>query len=80
MHSWLSNAVRLPNKVLVTTRTRDFKADYPIVVHGMLRPEFDELVNEVATRLQIKVLIDEEYRDRLFERSLAVIRTLRKCC
>ena len=69
LHSWLSNAVRLPNKVLVTTRTRDFKADYPIVVHGMLRPEFDELVNEVATRLQIKVLIDEEYRDRLFEES-----------
>lgn len=56
LYAYLSNAVRLPNKVLITTRTRDFKADYPIEVGGMTREEFSKLVNEVAVRLNIRGL------------------------
>ena len=69
LFAYLSNAVRLPNKVLITTRTRDFKADYPIEVHGMTRDEFTELVDDVSARLNISPLIDDEYEEQLFEES-----------
>ena len=69
LFAYLSNAVRLPNKVLITTRTRDFKADYPIEVRGMTREEFTELVADVSTRLGISQLIDSEYEEQLFEES-----------
>ncbi|MEV6601978.1 NB-ARC domain-containing protein [Actinoplanes sp. NPDC051346] len=69
LYAFLSNAVRLPNKVLITTRTRDFKADYPIEVRGMAREEFADLISETAIRLGISSLLDESYRDDLFEES-----------
>lgn len=69
LFAYLSNAIRLPNKVLITTRTRDFKADYPIEVRGMTREEFTELVADVSSRLGISQLIDSEYEEQLFEES-----------
>jgi hypothetical protein len=69
LYSYLDNAVRPPNKVLITTRTRDFKADYPIEVRGMTREEFAILVSETAVRLGISHLIDSKYEDELFEES-----------
>jgi hypothetical protein len=69
LFAYLSNAIRLPNKVLITTRTRDFKADYPIEVHGMTREEFSQLVNEASTRLKISSIIDSPYEEQLFEES-----------
>lgn len=52
----LSNWVRLPNKVLITTRLRPFKGDYPVEVKGMLPAELDELVESHARRLGIAEL------------------------
>jgi hypothetical protein len=69
LYAYLSNAIRLPNKVLITTRTRDFKADYPIEVHGMARNEFTELVRDASARLRIVGLIDSPYEEQLFEES-----------
>jgi hypothetical protein len=69
LYSYISNAVRLPNKVLITTRTRDFKADYPINVQGMTREEYAVLVRDVSARLSISSLIDSYYEDQLFEES-----------
>jgi hypothetical protein len=69
LYSYLSNAVRLPNKILITTRARDFKADYPIEVRGMTREEFSELVDDVSRRLDIRQLIDGSYEEQLFEES-----------
>jgi tetratricopeptide (TPR) repeat protein len=69
LFAYLSNAIRLPNKVLITTRTRDFKADYPIEVRGMTREEFTELVHDVSERLSITALINSEYEEQLFEES-----------
>ena len=69
LHARLSNAVRLPNKVLVTTRTRDFKADYPVEVKGMSFEEYRTLVEEVCTRLPIRQLIDSSYLNKLYEQS-----------
>src|SRR5260370_276107 len=69
LFAYLSNAIRLPHKGLITTRTRDFKADYPIEVRGMTRSEFTELVDDGSERLSIASLIDSEYEEQLFEES-----------
>ena len=66
LYAFLSNAVRLPNKVLITTRTRDFKADYPIDVPGMSRPEFHELLVEVQDRLNIPAQLTDAQEDGIY--------------
>ncbi|MER7314612.1 MULTISPECIES: NB-ARC domain-containing protein [Streptomyces] len=66
LYQFVSNSVRLPNKVLITTRTREFKADYPIEVGGMRRREYSELVAAIAGRLGISHLIDANYEEALF--------------
>jgi hypothetical protein len=63
---WLDQSVRLPNKVLVTTRMREFKGDYPVEVRGMTQAEFQELVQSTAARLGILDRITPGYVDRLF--------------
>ena len=69
LYGFVNNAIRLPNKVLITTRTRDFKADYPIEIPGMTRTEFHALVGETASRLQIQALVDSFYEEKLFDES-----------
>lgn len=69
LYAYLNNAVRLPNKVLITTRTRDFKADYPIEVGGMTAAEYSNLVEDVAERLGVSSLVDHEYLGQLYEES-----------
>lgn len=68
VYAYLNNAVRIPNKVLITTRTRDFKSDYPIEVRGLARPEFDRLVKETVARLPVPNL-RSDYLEDLYERS-----------
>lgn len=69
LYVYLNNAIRLPNKILITTRTRDFKADYPIEITGMTTSEFEHLVSDVAHRLDIESLVDSRYRTQLFDES-----------
>jgi hypothetical protein len=69
LYTYLDNSIRPPNKVLITTRTRDFKADYPIEVRGMTRDEFATLVAESSMRLGISHLIDAKFEEELFEES-----------
>jgi hypothetical protein len=35
LYTWIDTYIRLPNKVLITSRIRDFRVDYPIEVSGM---------------------------------------------
>jgi tetratricopeptide (TPR) repeat protein len=65
----LDTYVRLPNKVLLTTRMRDFKADYPVAVSGMTREEFEELALGTAARLGIQKLLTQSYLDDLYAES-----------
>lgn len=69
LYEYVNNAIRLPNKVLITTRTRDFKADYPIGVSGMARDEYRALVVEAASSLGVLDLVTPAYEDQLFEES-----------
>ncbi len=64
---WLDVNIRNPNKILITTRKGDFKADYWIEVSGMTEAETDELINTTARRLGIEELITQEYRHDLFQ-------------
>ena len=66
---WLDTFVRLPNKVLITTRFRDFRGDYPIEIHGMSEDEANNLINHHAGRLGIQNLITQRHRDTLISES-----------
>lgn len=67
LYGWLDVNIRLPNKILVTTRLRDFKADYPVEVGGMQESEFRQLVESTAIRLGIASVVTPEYVAELYE-------------
>jgi len=48
LHQFLDAHTHQPNKVLITSRERAFKADYPIEVGGMSRDESFKLMKLVA--------------------------------
>jgi len=58
---WLDAHVRSPNKILVTTRHRDFKGDYPVEVGGMTERQCNELVLKTAEAIGIKDSITAEF-------------------
>jgi len=66
---WLDTYVRPPNKILITTRVRDFKGDYPIEVFGMTEQESDELVNAFSNQLSIAHLLSKQYRKDVYKES-----------
>ncbi len=70
-YQWLDRHIRSPNKVLITTRIRDFKGDYPVHVGGLHDSEAIELVDTVAKSLRITHLIGPSYRSELLKASYA---------
>ncbi|WP_298539992.1 hypothetical protein [uncultured Aquimarina sp.] len=69
MFVWLDTYIRTPNKILITSRISEFKADYPITVSGMTEREFKELVVTVSDKLNISNMINDKYLENLFEES-----------
>ena len=66
---WLDTYVRLPNKVLITTRMRDFRGDYPVQVGGLTDSEGDKLISSVASELGISEMLGTRYRSELIRES-----------
>lgn len=66
LFSWIDTYIRLPNKILITTRFRDFKGDYPVEVSGMNEHEFAKLVDATSKRLGVYRLLTDEYRQDLY--------------
>lgn len=66
---FVDERVRLPNKVLITTRHRAFKGDYPIEVGGMERAECLALIDDQARRLGIDKLLSDSYKNDLVAES-----------
>ena len=62
LFAWIDTFIRLPNKVLITSRFRDFKADYPVEVLGMTEHECEKLIDITAADLKVTALLTEEYR------------------
>lgn len=69
LYTWIDSFIRLPNKVLITTRFREFKGDYPIEVLGMSEQESDELIQSTAYELGIESLLTDEYKSELYQES-----------
>lgn len=69
MFNWIDTYVRLPNKVLITTRFRDFNGDYPIEIRGMTEEEAAKLIDQEAARLGIGALLTQDYRNSLMDES-----------
>ena len=61
--------VRPPNKVLITTRFRSFRGDFPIEVTGMTESEATELIDRRAAFLGITDLLNRDYVQNLIEQS-----------
>lgn len=66
---WVNEYIRLPNKVLITTRFRQFKADWPVEVGGMTYSETQKLIDAEARELRIDKRLTPEYRQELFDES-----------
>jgi tetratricopeptide (TPR) repeat protein len=69
LYTWIDTYIRLPNKVLITTRFRDFKGDYPIEVLGMSEAESDKLIDATCTALRIEKLLTDDYKNEIFKES-----------
>ena len=67
--AWIDTHIRPRNKVLITTRIRDFRGDYHIDIGGMNEDEAALLIDRHAARLGIDNLITVEYRNQLIEES-----------
>jgi len=51
VYNWLDAYVRAPNKILITTRHRDFRGDFAVEVGGMTEPQCDRLVHTTASAI-----------------------------
>lgn len=65
MCRWLDTYIRLPNKSLITTRSREFKGDYWVEVGGMTEDQFGLLVRQAAESFGVADLVDSEYRAQI---------------
>ena len=69
VYAWLDTHVRLPNKVLITTRIREFRADFPVDIGGMTEEQASLLIDQHSDRLNIGSLISAEYKKQLISES-----------
>ena len=69
VYKWLDTFVRAPNKILITTRTREFTGDLPIEVLGMSEEQANTLITSTANKLGIADTVDAEYRKEILQES-----------
>jgi hypothetical protein len=69
LFQWIDTNIRLPNKAVITSRFREFKADFPIEVSGMERQEAEALISRTADALNIQNMLSTEQRDQVIEES-----------
>jgi len=67
--NWIDAHIRLPNKVLITTRLREFRGDYPVDVTGMLDSEAEQLIEQTSSELNVTKYVDAKYKQELIEKS-----------
>jgi hypothetical protein len=66
---WVDLHLRHPNKVLITTRFRDFHGDFPIEINGMNDSEAELLIAQESSRLGITDLVSPGYTQKLIDES-----------
>ncbi len=69
LYQWIDNNISLPNKAFITSRFRDFKADFPIEVSGMEHAEAKELVQGLSVELGIANRLGSTKTEQIIEES-----------
>jgi len=69
LFNWIDLNIRIPNKAVITSRFRDFKADYPVEILGMEESEAVGLIKGVSAKLGISAFIGERESVEIFEAS-----------
>jgi hypothetical protein len=69
LFNWIDMNIRLPNKAIITSRFRDFKADYPIEVQGMEEAESLNLIKRVAVKHGVSDIIQSAQAVEIFNAS-----------
>lgn len=69
LFAWVDTYVRNPNKVLITSRSREFKGDYPVEVFGMTEAESDMLMQITAKQLLISPFLTDELKREIYRES-----------
>lgn len=69
LFQWIDTNIRLPNKAVITSRFREFKADYPIEIFGMEQVEAEALVLQTSRALSIEKIIGKKESDLIIEES-----------
>jgi hypothetical protein len=69
LFQWIDTNIRLPNKAVITSRFREFKADYPIEVFGMEQGEAEALVAQTARLLGIESLVGHKESNQIIDDS-----------
>lgn len=66
---WIDTYVRPPNKVLITTRIREFVGDYPLEVGGLTEGESRLLIDSFSKRLGVREILTPQYIKDLYSES-----------
>jgi hypothetical protein len=69
VYNWIDTYIRTPNKVLITSRFREFKGDYDVDVFGMEEEEAFSLISQFSSYLEIGHLITADVKDAIFKDS-----------
>jgi hypothetical protein len=69
LYGWLDTYIRYPNKILITTRVREFKADFNVDVYGMNESESENLIQNTAKTFGIEQLLSIKYIQELITES-----------
>jgi len=64
---FLDTHTHIPNKVLITSRERAFKADFPIEVKGMEFQEACELIENTGRELSAEGIVTPDVAERIYE-------------
>jgi hypothetical protein len=70
LFQWLDAHIRLPNKILITSRHRDdFRGEYPVEVGGMTESQCNLLVDKTAGIVGIQQAVTSEFRKDVYRES-----------
>jgi hypothetical protein len=69
LHRFLDQHTTSPNKVLLTSRERAFKADYPIEVKGMEKSEAQSMLRQLSRELHSESLLTDKVIDSIYDQT-----------
>lgn len=67
LHRYLDTHTHLPNKVLITSRERAYKADFPVEITGMEFEEAQTMLRAGARELSIQALLTDEVIQKIYD-------------